>query len=84
MTETATHCRLRDVSDDKLVDLSAYSALMTVQEVAEVLHLSVDAVRARIRVRELASAKIGHSVRVPRADLERYIAERIVPADRVV
>lgn len=72
------------MSDETLVDLSAYPTLMTVQEVAEVLHLSVDAVRARIRARALASAKIGHSVRVPRVDLERYIAERIVPARRGV
>jgi len=70
------------MSDDKLVDLSSYPALMTVQEVAGVLHLSVDAVRARISARRLASAKNGHSVRVPRIDLERYIGERIVPAQR--
>jgi len=48
--------------------------------VAEVLQLSVHAVRARIRARELASVKMGHSVRVPRADLGRYIAARTTPA----
>lgn len=69
------------MSDDAaLVDLSAYPALMTVQEVAEVLQLSVHAVRARIRARDLASVKTGHSVRVPRADLGRYIAARTTPA----
>ncbi len=69
------------MSDDAaLVDLSAYPALMTVRDVAEVLQLSVHAVRARIRARDLASVKMGHSVRVPRADLGRYIAARTVPA----
>lgn len=66
--------------DEVLVDLSTYPALMTVRDVAEVLQLSVHAVRARIRARELASVKIGHSVRVPRADLGRYIAARTTPA----
>ncbi len=63
-----------------LVDLSLYPVLMTVQNVAEVLQLSTHAVRARIRARDLASVKIGHSVRVPRVDLARYIAERTIPS----
>ncbi len=62
------------------IDLSEYPPLMTAQQVAVVLGLSVDAVRARIKQRDLASAKIGQAVRVPRADLERYITRRLIPA----
>ena len=62
------------------IDLSEYPPLMTAQQVATVLGLSVDAVRVRIKQRDLASAKIGQAVRVPRVDLERYIARRLTPA----
>ncbi len=69
------------MSDDvSLVDLSIYPTLLTVRNVAEVLQLSTHAVRARIRARDLASVKMGHSVRVPRAALERYLIERTVPS----
>jgi len=61
------------------VDLSPYPELLTVQDVAALLQLSVPAVRARIRERELTSIKIGHSVRVARSELARYLAEHTVP-----
>ncbi len=67
------------ISSDAPVDLSPYPALLTVQDVAALLQLSVPAIRARIRARELTSIKMGHSVRVPRAELARYLAERTVP-----
>ncbi len=74
-----THYPTTMTSSDVPVDLSLYPALLTVQDVAALLQLSVPAVRARIRARELTSIKMGHSVRVPRAELARYLAERTVP-----
>lgn len=62
-----------------LIDLSDYPALLTVQDVAALLQVSVPTVRAYLRQGHLAKIKIGHGVRIPRTDLERYLSERAVP-----
>ena len=64
---------------DPLVDLSAYPALLTVQDVAGLLQVSVPTVRAYLRQGDLVKIKVGHGVRVSRADLARYLGERAQP-----
>lgn len=48
--------------------------LMTVAEVAQLLKFSSRTVRKRIAVGELRAVTLGCSTRVPRVEVERYIA----------
>jgi excisionase family DNA binding protein len=48
--------------------------IMTPEQVAEYLHLSTDTIYRLIRGRRLAATRIGRSYRVPRGDLDAFLA----------
>ena len=50
--------------------------LYTAAEVAEILHVSERQVRRQIKSGELPHYKIGTAIRVSRADLEAFLAQR--------
>ncbi|HKF05416.1 MAG TPA: helix-turn-helix domain-containing protein [Candidatus Sulfotelmatobacter sp.] len=56
------------------------SDLLTVPEAAEVLGVKPVTVRAWVLQRRIPYVKLSKCVRLRRADLEQYIADRIVPA----
>ncbi len=64
---------------DALVDLSSYPTLLTVQDVAGLLQVAVPTVRTYLRQGDLTKIKVGHGVRISRAELERYLVERTAP-----
>ncbi len=53
---------------------------LTVSEIAKLTHTSAAVWRKRIWRRGICFVKLGRSVRVRREDLDRWIAERVVPA----
>jgi excisionase family DNA binding protein len=50
--------------------------LLTLEEVAEILHVTVDTVRAYIRDKLLPAYKIGRSYLVDRADVYKFLQDR--------
>jgi excisionase family DNA binding protein len=54
--------------------------LLTVREVAEILHLHETTIRRYIRAGKLASVRIGRNVRVPRAALDEFMSSQVEPA----
>jgi len=55
--------------------------IMTPEQVAQFLHLSTDTVYRLIRGRKLAATRIGRAYRVPREDLEVFIASNSTRAE---
>ncbi len=53
---------------------------LTVAEIAKLTHTSAAVWRKRIWRRAICFIKLGRSVRVRREDLDRWIADRVVPA----
>lgn len=64
---------------DTLIDLSEYPALLTVQDVADLLQVAVPTVRGYLRQGDIVKIKVGHGVRISRSDLERYLLARAQP-----
>jgi excisionase family DNA binding protein len=58
--------------------------LLTRPEAARLLNVSVSAIRKWQREGRLAVVKLGSSVRVPMADLQRLVAAHTVPAATMV
>ena len=52
----------------------------TVEEAAHALGLSIHTVRAWIAQRRIAYLRLGRAIRIPAAEIERILAESIVPA----
>jgi excisionase family DNA binding protein len=48
--------------------------IMTPQQVAEYLQLNTDTVYRLIRTRRLAATRVGRTYRIPRQDLDEYLA----------
>jgi excisionase family DNA binding protein len=57
-------------------------SLMTVAEVADVLRVSNMTVYRLIKAGELSALRIGKSFRVQRGDLEAYLADGVVRAQK--
>jgi excisionase family DNA binding protein len=57
-----------------------YTRLLTVQEAARYLGLTVSCLRAWILKRRIASVRLGRAVRIPYSEIERLIEEGYVPA----
>ncbi len=55
--------------------------IMTPEQVAQYLHLSTDTIYRLIRGRKLAATRIGRAYRVPRHDLEVFIAANSTRAE---
>ena len=55
--------------------------LLKVEEAAEILHVSVWAVRRWVGEHRLPSIKLGRCVRIDRRDLDAFIESGKVPAD---
>ena len=60
------------------------SELLTVREVAEILHLHETTIRRYIRAGKLASVRIGRNVRVPRAALDGFLTSQAEQAEPAV
>jgi excisionase family DNA binding protein len=60
------------------------SELLTVREVAEILHLHETTIRRYIRAGKLASVRIGRNVRVPRAALDEFMSSQAEQAEPAV
>ncbi len=58
--------------------------LLSIAEVAELLHLSERTVKRRIKDGEIAAHKLGHQWRIARADVENYLRTRRWGGDRNV
>ncbi|MFL5626416.1 MAG: helix-turn-helix domain-containing protein [Ktedonobacteraceae bacterium] len=50
--------------------------LLTVEQVADILHVTVDTVRIYIRNKELPAFKVGRSYLVRRGDVDRFLEKR--------
>lgn len=50
--------------------------LIELEEVAEILHVTVDTVRAYIRDNKLPAYKVGRSYLVDRADVYKFLRDR--------
>ena len=50
--------------------------LIELEEVAEILHVTVDTVRAYIRDKQLPAYKVGRSYLVDRADVYKFLRDR--------
>ena len=50
--------------------------LIELEEVAEILHVTVDTVRAYIRDNKLPACKVGRSYLVDRADVYKFLRDR--------
>jgi excisionase family DNA binding protein len=55
--------------------------LIPLEEVAEILHVSVDTVRAYVREKSLPAYKVGRSYLVDRADVYKFLRERRTTGD---
>jgi excisionase family DNA binding protein len=55
--------------------------LIEVEEVAEILHVTVDTVRAYIRDKQLPAYKVGRSYLVDRAEVYKFIRDRRTDRD---
>jgi len=62
--------------------LSSYPPLMTIGAAAGALSVSDDTIRALVNRHEVASVRIGRSLRIVRDDLEGYIVTHILTAPR--
>lgn len=60
----------------RTTDATALPRLMTLEEVAETLNISLKTLRRRIEAGALPVIRDGRLLRVHPADLERYIASR--------
>ena len=60
------------------------SELLTVREVAAILHLHETTIRRYIRAGKLASVRIGRNVRVPRAALDEFLSSQAEQAEPAV
>jgi excisionase family DNA binding protein len=60
------------------------SELLTVREVAEILHLHETTIRRYIHDGKLASVRIGRNVRVPRAALDEFLSSQAEQAEPAV
>jgi len=58
------------------------AALLTVQEVARNLRVSDETVRRRIRDGSLGAVQFGSIIRVPSAELNRLLGERVDPESK--
>jgi excisionase family DNA binding protein len=56
--------------------LSDDSALLTVEEVAQLLKVHENTVRIWLRSSQLAGIRLGREWRITRADLDRFLADR--------
>jgi excisionase family DNA binding protein len=54
--------------------------MLTVEQVAHELGLKESTIRAWLLKRKFAFVKLGRSVRIPRAEVERLIREGTIPA----
>jgi excisionase family DNA binding protein len=54
--------------------------MLTVEQVAHELGLKESTIRAWLLKRKLAFVKLGRSVRIPRAEVDRLIRENTIPA----
>ena len=50
--------------------------LIELEEVAEILHVTVDTVRSYIREKQLPAYKVGRSYLVDRADVYKFLRDR--------
>jgi excisionase family DNA binding protein len=60
--------------------VSEQQEFMTLDEVAAYLRVSRTTVKRMVYGRELAASRHRHRVCVPRHDVDRYIAEHLIPA----
>jgi excisionase family DNA binding protein len=56
--------------------------LLRVDEVAERLNVRQSTIRAWLLGRRIPFVKVGRCVRIPAAEIERFIAENTIPAGR--
>lgn len=56
--------------------------LIELEEVAEILHVSVETVRTYIREKKLAAFRIGRSYLVDRAEVYKFIQDRRTDKDK--
>lgn len=56
--------------------------LLELEEVAEILHISVETVRTYIREKKLIAFRIGRSYLVDRADVYKFIQDRRTDKDK--
>ena len=56
--------------------------LIELEEVADMLHVTVDTVRAYIRDKQLPAYKIGRSYLVDRADVYKFLQDRRTDRDQ--
>ena len=55
--------------------------LITLEEVAEILHVTVDTVRSYVREKQLPAYRVGRSYLVDRADVYRFLQDRRTTQD---
>jgi excisionase family DNA binding protein len=65
--------RLIDLRDGKTPTESRLSRLLTIEQTAELLNVSVRNVREQIYRRRLAIVKVGRLVRIEQSELEAFI-----------
>jgi excisionase family DNA binding protein len=63
-----------------MADDQGQRKLLSVPEVAELLHVSVKSVREHVRAGHIPSLKVGHLRRFNPASLEKWIADQEEPA----
>lgn len=55
---------------------------LTVAEAAKVLNVSTHTIRAWLAQRRLTHVRLGRAIRIPAAELDRFVAGGTVPAER--
>jgi excisionase family DNA binding protein len=63
-------------------DVKSEITVLTVREAAGMLGVSIPGMRLRIARREIAVVRLGRIIRIPRTEIERLIAENLVPVRR--
>ena len=58
------------------------STALTVREAAGMLGVSIPGMRLRIARREIAVVRLGRIIRIPRIEIERVLAENLIPVRR--